>query len=78
MIVYVASRSSNSNFALEPQNVIAVCYTGPRPEADARSYAYDVTKATDQPTWVYRVDLRSIGGYKVSKEVIGFGSSEQD
>lgn len=77
MIVYVASKSGNRRFALEPENVIAVCANGPSPEADARSYAYDEAKVTDEPTWVYQVNVQNLGGYKVSKEVVGFGPTQQ-
>ncbi len=73
MKAYVASKSSNIHFALEPDNVIAVCCGGLNPLGDARSYAYDETKATDGNTYVYEVDLKRVAGYKVMKQVIPFG-----
>lgn len=72
MRIYVASRSGNSILALEPENVIAVCATGPSPERDAQQYAKDETRATDRPTWVYAIDTFPVIGYKVEKEVIAF------
>lgn len=70
MKVYVTSRSGNSRFALEEGNVIAVCYSGPNPHDDAKSYAIDHTKATDEPTWIYEVELKTLGSMKTKKEVV--------
>lgn len=60
---------------LEEGNVIAAISTGPRPLTDAKSYAYDHTKATDEETYVYEVNLRLVGKYRIDKQVI-FGPSE--
>lgn len=57
-------------YALEPENVIAVCGTGPDPQGDARSYAVDYAKAEDRSAYVYGVDVQSIGVYEVVKEVV--------
>lgn len=70
MKVYVTSRSGNSHFALEDGNVVAVCYDGPDTQGDAKSYAIDHTKATDEPTWIYEVELRAIGSMQTKKEVV--------
>jgi hypothetical protein len=73
---YVASKSSTYRFALEAENIIEVCATGPNPEFDAASYAKDYVKGTDLPAYVYEVDIKHLGGYKVQKEVVAFGASE--
>lgn len=74
--VYVASKSSNPRFALEDGNVIAVCWSGPNPSGDAHSYAHDRTKADEESSYVYEVEIESMGGYKIHKEVVGFGPTK--
>ncbi len=76
MKIWVASRTGNRKFALDPDNIIAVCATGINPQADARSYAFDHTQTEDEPSFVYSLDLKAEGGYKVHKEVVAFGSAE--
>jgi hypothetical protein len=73
-IGYVASKSSNRNYALDPENVIEVCMTGVDPESDAKSYAKDHTKATDQNSYIHRVSIETVVGYRVSKEVVSFAT----
>lgn len=60
---------------LEEGDVIAAVSTGPTPLSDAKSYARDYTRATDEETYVYEVNLRLVGKYRIDKQVI-FGSSE--
>lgn len=60
---------------LEGGNVIAATSTGPTPLSDAKSYAYDYTRATDEETYVYEVNLRLVGKYRIDKQVV-FGPSE--
>lgn len=72
MRVYVASQSSNAKFALRDGNILEVCHTGPDPLLDAKSYAQDHTRATDEPSYVYEVDIKQVQGYKIVKEVVGF------
>lgn len=72
MRIYVVSRSSNSKFALKDDSFLEVCHTGPDPLLDAKSYAQDHTRATDEPSYVYEVDIRQVQGYKIVKEVVGF------
>lgn len=67
--IYVVSRSNNKNFALEGGNVIAICYAGPA-LADAKSYSNDHTKATDEPAFVYEVEVKLIGSMQTKKEVV--------
>ena len=70
MKVYVTSRSGHSHFALEEGNVVAVCYSGPDPYGDAKSYAIDHTKAIDEPTWIYEVEIKALGSMRTKKEVV--------
>jgi hypothetical protein len=70
MKVYVASKSSNSRYALDPDNIIAACATGPDPEADAKSYAKDHVKAMEETVFIFEVDVRLLGSYKIHKEVL--------
>lgn len=70
MKVYVTSRSGNSRFALEEGNVVAVCHSGVHPHDDAKSYAINHTKATDEPTWIYEVELKALGSMRAKKEVV--------
>lgn len=60
---------------LEEGDVIAAISTGPHPLSDAKSYAYDYTRVTDEETYVYEVNLRLVGKYRIDKQVI-FGPSE--
>jgi hypothetical protein len=71
--LYIASKSSNHQFALESGNIIAVCYSGPDPETDARSYAYDFTREEEKSSFVYKAEIVLAGGYKIAKEVVSFG-----
>lgn len=71
-IGYVVSRSSNKAFALREDCVVEVCFGGPDPESDAKSYAKDYVKSADENAYVYRVTVESVTGYKVSKEVVSF------
>lgn len=68
MNVRVVSRSGDKNHALTPENVIVVC-SGMYRFDDSKSYAMDHTKMTDEPTWIYEVDLTCVGVYKVEKAV---------
>lgn len=70
MKIYIASKSSNRSFALNPENVIAVCATGPDPLTDAMSYARDEVKASDSPAFIFEVDVQLKGSYRITKEVI--------
>lgn len=70
--LWVASRSSRPEHALDEGNVLAVCATGPNPHKDAESYARDETMATDKQTYVYCVELVQVKGYKIYKEVNSF------
>ena len=70
MKVYIASISKDERYALEPENILAVCATGPLPLADAQSYAKDYTSAEDKPAYVYAVDIYFSGRYEVIKEVV--------
>lgn len=76
MKIYVASKSSNKNFALEPQNVIEVCYSGPFPESDAKLYAKDHVADSGEPAYVFAVDIETVIGYKIHKEVVSFVTSK--
>lgn len=69
MNIYIASKSSNKNFALLPESIIEVCYSYCNPLEDANSYARDYTKKTEEPAWVYEVEIRAVGGFKMFKEV---------
>lgn len=68
--MYVTSLSGNARFALEDGNVVAVCHSGPYPLDDAKSYGRDHTKATDQPTWIYEVEIAYKGAFKIEKQVV--------
>lgn len=68
--MYVVSRSSNKNFALNEGELIGV-RLGASGWADALSYAKDHARATDEPTWVYVVDLKAVYTFKVEKQVVG-------
>lgn len=70
MKLYVTSRSGNSRFALEEGNIVAVCYNGPNPHDDAKSCAIDHTKATDEPAWIYEVELKALGSMRTKKEIV--------
>lgn len=70
MRIYVASKHSLGEFALHPVNVIEVCASGPSPFADAQSYAKDYTLDTDEPAYVYAVDVQFKGRYDIVKEVV--------
>lgn len=70
--VWVASRGSRPDNALNGGNVIAICASGPDPRSDAESYARDETRATDKKTYVYCVELAQIKGFQIYKEVITF------
>lgn len=74
MKIYVASKSKDERYALDPDNVIAACGTGPDPETDALSYAKDETRATDAPTYIYAVDVQLRGGYEIHREVVYRGA----
>jgi hypothetical protein len=69
--LYVVSKVSNRYFALNQDNVIQVCHFGPDPLNDAKSYAYDYTRNTGQPAWVWQVeDLEAVCSYREQKEVV--------
>lgn len=70
MRIYVASKHSKEQYALHPVNVIEVCASGPDPLTDAMSYAQDYTLDTDEPAYVYAVDVQFKGRYEVVKEVV--------
>lgn len=70
MKVYVVSKAANSAFALDADNIIDTCVYGPDPHGDARSYAFDHTKATDEPAYVFEVLVVPKGKYEVKKEVV--------
>jgi hypothetical protein len=72
--VYVAS-TGRGRWALDGEKVIAVCEMGPFPLSDAKSYALDHTKKFDERAYVYEVDLKEVGSYRVHKEVV-FGAPE--
>lgn len=69
LIGYVASRAANSTMALEPECLIAACFTGPNPQGDAESYARDYTRSTDKPSYTYRVGLEPLRKFEIKKEV---------
>jgi len=73
--IYVASKSSNVRFALQSDNIIEQIITGIDPVGDAKSYAYDHTRSTDEPAFVYEVELRCLGAYKTKKEIV-FGPAQ--
>lgn len=75
-IGYVISKTSNRAYALAEDNVIEACFGGTDPLADAKSYARDYTKATDDNTYVYRVSVESVTGYKVTKDVVAFATPD--
>jgi hypothetical protein len=68
--IYIASKSSNSRFALDPDSIIAACATGPDPLGDAKSYATDHVKGTEENAYIFEVDARPLGSYKIHKEVL--------
>lgn len=70
MKVYVASKSSNARFALQPDSVIEVIFSGPHPLNDAKSYAREHVEATDENAYVFEVEVKPVGSYKVRKEVV--------
>ncbi len=70
MAIYVVSKSSNRNFALNPDNIVEVCFGGPTPLGDAKSFAHNHTKGTDEPTYVFEVELVHRGSYKTEKQVV--------
>jgi hypothetical protein len=70
MKVYVASKSSNSRYALDPDNIIAAFATGPDPLIDAKSYAESYVKATEEAVFIFEVDAQLLGSYKIHKEVL--------
>lgn len=70
LIGYVASRAANSTMALEPEYLIEACIDGPNPQGDAESYAKDYTRATDKPSYIYRVGLEAVRKFEVAKEVV--------
>jgi hypothetical protein len=74
--VYVASRSSNANFALDPDNIIAACATGPNPLGDVESYAKDHVRAEEENVFIFEVDAKLLGSYKIRKEVTFVASPE--
>lgn len=69
MKIYIASRSGNRNFALEEGNVVAIG-SGVYPQDDVKQAAIDHTRATDEPTWIYEVELTHKGSYRTQKEVV--------
>lgn len=74
--LYIASKSSNPRFALDEGNIIAVCWSGIDPGSDARTYAFEYAKSDEENTYVYEVEIKSMGGYKIHKEVVGFGPTK--
>ena len=68
--IWVASKSSNANFALQENNILAICYSGPDSEGSAKSYAFDHTKATGEGAFVYEVEMTHRGSFKTQKEVV--------
>ena len=68
---YVATVSANAANALNPDYLIEVCYYGPDPLGDAKSYAKDHAKANDVKTYVYRATLEPVHKYEIHKEVVG-------
>jgi len=68
--IYVVSKSGNSNFALEPEWQIAIVSGYMEGLLDAQVCAGKYAKATDQPAWVYEVEIKSTGSYRISKEVV--------
>lgn len=74
-ISYVASRSANAAYAVDPIHVIEVCTYGPDPQGDAESYAKDEAKAKDITTYVYRVLVEPVRKFEVVKEVVGSAHS---
>lgn len=69
MKIYVASKSSNKNFALQEDDIIQVC-SGSSAWEDALSYAKDHTRTTDEPSWVYEVDLKAVQVFKMEKQLV--------
>jgi hypothetical protein len=69
MKIYIASKSGNRNFALDPDNIIAACATGPSPLTDAQSYAKDHVRGTEESVFIFEVDAKPLGSYKIYKEV---------
>lgn len=69
---YVATKSGNARFALESENVIAVCVSAGEPlaEADANSYAMDYVRAEENNAYVFEVEATLLRGFRISKEVV--------
>lgn len=76
MKVYVASKSPQSVYALNPDNIIEACSTGPNPLADAESYAKDYTRAEDKRSYVYAVEISPVRGFKLEKAVASFVTTQ--
>jgi len=74
--LYVASKSGNKNFALDPDNIIEVCRSGPDPLGDAQSYAQDYVRETLDAAWVHAVELTTMIGYRIQKEVVAFAPAK--
>jgi hypothetical protein len=74
MILYVASRSSNSNFALLPENVVGVPSKLLEP---AQERAAQHSQNTEEPTWVFKVDIESLGGYRMEKRMVSRGFADE-
>ena len=70
MKVYAVSRSGNSRFALDTGNLLGVYREVPSAGIYARMCAHDHTKATDEPTWVYEVEVEAVATFKIKKEVV--------
>lgn len=68
MNVRVVSKSGNRHFALDPDNIIAACH-GVDAFNEAKSYAIDHTKDTEEPAWIYEVELKCLGVMKTEKQV---------
>ncbi len=73
---YVVSTAANIHYALEQENIIAACFTGPNPNADALSYAKDYTRAEEKPSYVYMVSIEARQKYEIKKEVVGSAHSQ--
>lgn len=67
--VYVASKNSNPLYALDKEQIVEACATGPDPLGDAKSYARDEVYAYEKPVYIYRVTVEAVGVTKVEKAV---------
>lgn len=70
MKIYVVSKSSTRGFALDPDNIIEVCATGPDAHGDARVYAKDYALMEGDPAFIFAVELTPVGSYKTKREAV--------